>query len=137
MFTIENFTRPYIPDISTFSNIIIGKGAISEKDLEHYIYNPNFFCKIIIDQLTFTHGFIACEIVEKKGVLSVAGVKSSTTNSEFELLLLTSCIEEFEKRDIQLIETIISEEQRKNTTLIEALVKTGFQEIEPTIFIKR
>jgi len=137
MFTIENFTRPYIPDISTFSDIIIGKGAISENELEDYIYNPNFFCKIIIDQLTFTHGFIACEIIENKGVLSVAGAKDSIISSHFEFLLLTSCIEEFQKRGIHLIETIVSDKQKENQTLINALIKTGFQEIEPNIFIKK
>lgn len=123
MYKVENFTRPYLPDVSSFTNLILGDVILSEENLENYICNDAFFCKIILDQLKETLGYMACEIKENIGYIHTASILESMKGENLEVILIENCLEELYKRGVSVIYTII---KNGDDEIINLFEKQGF-----------
>lgn len=96
MYELENFTRPYLMDVANFNYFVIGENPLTIEDWENICSNnENVFCKILLDGLMDTLGYIACEIKEDFSKLNFSDKK---INSKVGFFYHCS-IEHFEKED--------------------------------------
>lgn len=117
MYEIENFTRPYILDVIHFENFVIGDKALLESEWEEMIFNENIICKIILDGLKETLGYLACKIIssddfnnnlfgnfneDKIGLFYHSGVNDIFEDNLF-VRLFNDCTYELGKKNVNKI----------------------------------
>lgn len=122
MFSIKNFTKPYIYDVLSFSHFLLGELPLSETQWESFISDENKLCKIIIDDLQETLGYMVCDIISPElineltgssikgeiGFFYHAAIEIEDEQEAFAKLLLEQCVEDLNKKGITTSACIIN-----------------------------